>query len=71
MHSVTLMAPQPLQAYYKLSFVDKRIDNPEEVIVNDTQIMCSELAEIVEVLLGYGALSSLAAILPSNQHAVQ
>eukprot|EP00039_Didymoeca_costata_P001964 m.56591 g.56591 ORF g.56591 m.56591 type:complete len:1243 (+) comp11047_c0_seq2:42-3770(+) len=39
-------------SYYKLSFVDKTVDNPEEVIVNDVETCCTELSEIVMILLG-------------------
>ena len=39
-------------AYYKLYFVDKRIENPEEVVVNDTDIVCTEVSEMVEILIG-------------------
>ena len=38
--------------YYKLSFVDQRVDNPEQVIVNDTFTVCTELSEIAIILVG-------------------
>lgn len=38
-------------AYYKLAFVDKRVENPEQVIVNDVQRLSEGLSEVaLEVL---------------------
>ena len=38
--------------YYKLSFVDQRVDNPEQVIVTDLLTVCTELSEITMIVIG-------------------
>jgi hypothetical protein len=38
-------------AYYKLSFVDKRIDAPEQVLSNDVVKLCEGFGEITQDVL--------------------
>eukprot|EP00041_Stephanoeca_diplocostata_P038068 m.1473233 g.1473233 ORF g.1473233 m.1473233 type:complete len:1281 (-) comp25152_c1_seq8:3346-7188(-) len=38
--------------YYKVAFVDKRIQSPEQVIVNDTEVVTSELGMVCSKLIG-------------------
>lgn len=38
-------------AYYKLSFVDKRVDSPEQILSQDVPRLCDGLTEILQDVL--------------------
>ena len=38
-------------AYYKMSFVDKRIEGPEQILSNDVPRLCDGLSDIMQDVL--------------------
>ena len=47
-HPVTIVLDM---AYYKLSFVDKRVESPEQIFSNDVPRLCESLSDILQDLL--------------------
>ena len=43
--------PTALQAYYKLSHVDRRVDSPEQRVCEDVPKLCSGLADLTRELI--------------------
>ena len=44
--------PCATQTYYKLNYVDRRIDSPEQRICEDIPKLCSGLSELTRELIG-------------------